>query len=483
MEPRIHAEDTCVTDMWAHAHMGRYILLDRVGQGGMGVVYRAHDPHLQRHVAVKLLRAQGGAQSQAARLLREAQAMARLSHPAVVQVYDAGVADGQVFIAMEYVDGTTLLRWLHDQPHTWQEALHRFLAAGHGLAAAHAAGVVHRDFKPGNVLLSQSGRVVVGDFGLARPIEAHRVMPHDSVSAARGDRSGEETGGPARPTGLVDGRRPSSCAELASVTLTITGPVLGTPKYMAPEQRDAGLVDARADQFSFCVALAEALYLAGAPDRLFDVLGRGLETDPAQRFATMDELLAALEWARMEPAPVSTPRRWGRARTYLAGAVALAAVAWIARGAVGGVAPASRAAAAQEPAAAAIETLSPREVRALEVARTAAARKDDAPEATVQALDHTPALDQPRAPDQHRALDHHQSLAQTPGHEPAAGPRADRSATAPHRRSATRHRARPARSRRPAGADRTRRPGSASRRHSPEKEDPDGLIRDLWTSS
>lgn len=276
--------------------VGRYMLLDRLGVGGMGVVFSAYDPELDRKVALKLLRT-GTARSQErqARMLREAQAMARLQHPHVLAVFDAGSFGDEVFIAMELVEGSTLTQWLAAQRRSWREVLKVFLGAGRGLAAAHAAGLVHRDFKPDNVLMSKDGRVRVTDFGLARGL--------DSV---------EPTAAAALP--------PGELKELG--VLTRTGALLGTPAYMAPEQLLGHAVDARTDQFSFCVALYEALYgkrpFSGdtwealrenvlghkvrstpkgvsVPLWLHRVLLRGLSPKPEERFPSMEALLTQLE--------------------------------------------------------------------------------------------------------------------------------------------------------------------------------------------
>jgi eukaryotic-like serine/threonine-protein kinase len=222
------------------SQVGRYILLKQLGKGGMGVVYSAYDPDLDRKVALKLLRPDAGTDSEEARarLLREAQAMARVSHPNVIPVFDVGIWGDQVFLAMEIVDGGTLASWLKAKPRSWREVLERFLAAGQGLQAAHAAGLVHRDFKPANVLVSQAGRVFVTDFGLARKLgeEPPEVLPEQAQLLLPPENRMLET------------------------TLTETGMVMGTPNYMSPEQfRDAEL-DARSDQFSFCVALYWGLY-------------------------------------------------------------------------------------------------------------------------------------------------------------------------------------------------------------------------------
>ncbi|MDC0675194.1 serine/threonine-protein kinase [Nannocystis radixulma] len=276
------------------ARVGRYVVMSLLGAGGMGVVYAAHDPELGRPVALKLLRPHpdGPRRELEDRLRREAQAMARLSHPNVAAIHDVGRIGDRIFIAMELIRGQTLAAWLRAAPRSRQEILARFLLAGRGLAAAHAAGLVHRDFKPENVLVSDDGQVRVVDFGLARA-------------------SGDEPLAITAPS--VDG------TQLAD--LTATGAVLGTPSYMAPEQHAGRPAEARSDQFSFCVALYTALYgqrpfagdtveslaLAVRDGRLAPVprgarvprhlrrpLLRGLAVAPADRFPTMDALLAAL---------------------------------------------------------------------------------------------------------------------------------------------------------------------------------------------
>jgi eukaryotic-like serine/threonine-protein kinase len=279
--------------------LGRYVISRVLGVGGMGVVYAAEDPRLGRKVALKLLRptlADSEGERQA-RLLREAQAMARLSHPNVLPVFDLGTEGGQVFLAMELVEGSTLAAWLKEHERPWRQVLGLFLEAGRGLAAAHRAGLVHRDFKPANVLVGTDGRPRVTDFGLVR------------VGAAE-----ESAQAPA----------PMPGDELA---LTQAGAVPGTPAYMSPEQLAGRPVDARGDQFSFCVALYEALYgvrpfAADAPPesrwtlrrperdpRLLTsvkaALDRGLALEPAERFASMDALLEALVQA-----PRSSRRWW-----------------------------------------------------------------------------------------------------------------------------------------------------------------------------
>jgi formylglycine-generating enzyme required for sulfatase activity/tRNA A-37 threonylcarbamoyl transferase component Bud32 len=282
------------------ARIGRYLIIERVGSGAMGVVYGAYDPELDRKIALKLLKGRELGQEDAARarLLREAKAMARLAHQNVIAVHDVGVVDGQVFLAMEFLGGGTLKSWLAARPRRWREVLDVFIAAGRGLAAAHAAGLVHRDFKPENVLLDKEGRPRVVDFGLARE------------ATAAPDGSGAVT--------LAAAERSGSHLE----TLTRTGAIMGTPAYMAPEQITGEPTDERTDQFSFCVALYEALYgerpfrgesllrllhnvtegeLEPTPgDRevpawIRRALLRGLRPDPAQRWASMAPLITALE--------------------------------------------------------------------------------------------------------------------------------------------------------------------------------------------
>ena len=284
------------------ASVGRYVVLDPLGAGGMGVVYAAYDPELDRKVAIKLLHpAPGGRQSTEGRtrLLREGQALAKLSHPNVVAVHDVGAVDDRVWMAMEFVTGRTLAAWLGEAPRPWPEVLRVMVAAGEGLAAAHDAGLLHRDFKPDNVMIDAGGRVRVMDFGLAR---------------ADLETSGE------RVVETAELAMRSGSISLAS-RVTQAGSIMGTPAYMSPEQFAGRDVDAKSDQFSFCVALWEALYgqrpfkatsfaelaakvLEGERERppagvrvpawLRRVCERGLATAPGQRFASMRELLASL---------------------------------------------------------------------------------------------------------------------------------------------------------------------------------------------
>ena len=303
--------------------IGRYIVLRRLGAGGMGVVYAAYDPQLDRKVALKLLRTgMGLGEGEArARLVREAQAIAQLSHPNVVAVYDVGTAaSGEVYVAMEFVEGDTLTQWLARWDRPWRELLEIFREAGRGLAAAHAVGLLHRDFKPDNVLVGSDGRVRVTDFGLARSLVT----------------------GPSEDSFVG---RPDLAA--LRVTLTATGAVMGTPRYMAPEQLRGGDVGAAADQFGFCVALYEALYgchpIVGdtaakmleegararpppdegtVPAWIAPILLRGLDPHPARRFPSMAALIAELA----PPAPSRSRRTYvavlGAAALVLGGAAA-----------------------------------------------------------------------------------------------------------------------------------------------------------------
>ena len=307
--------------------IGRYVVLRRIGAGGMGVVFAAYDPQLDRRVALKLLRTGNGLREGEARvrLIREAKAIAQLSHPHVVAVYDVGTAaSGEVYVAMEFVEGDTLTQWLHRWERSWRDVLGVFRDAGLGLAAAHGVGLLHRDFKPDNVLVGSDGRVRVSDFGLARSL----VTGSDDA----------------------DAEPPPELASLR-VTLTATGAVMGTPRYMAPEQLQGKDVTAAADQFSFCVALYEALYGAhpfpgdtaakmieegarmrpppdgrGAPGSLTTLLARGLDPVPARRFPSMNALLAELAHA------IAPPRRRlvaivGAAALVLGGAAAATVIA------------------------------------------------------------------------------------------------------------------------------------------------------------
>ncbi|HXU71221.1 MAG TPA: serine/threonine-protein kinase [Polyangia bacterium] len=305
--------------------IGRYVLISSVGQGGMGVVFLAYDPELDRKVALKLLRIGKLGATGKQRLLREAQALARLSHPNVVPVYDVGTLDQQAFVAMEYVEGQTLKRWLKT-PRPWREVVAVMKDAGRGLAAAHAAGLVHRDFKPDNVLIGVDGRVRVVDFGLAREVE-DLSNPSGVTPADRPD--GRPVRFPKLSMEITSERPRDSHHSLSQVTRA--DQIIGTPAYMAPEQVVNRACDDRADQFSFGVTFYEALYrqrpydttdtidgealvtiaakrtgaprsIAAEPPRGSDVpswvqkiVMRALSHDPIHRFPTMDALLAALD--------------------------------------------------------------------------------------------------------------------------------------------------------------------------------------------
>ena len=279
--------------------LGRYVLLDLIGRGGLGQVYTAYDPELDRKVAIKLLRPSNkdvtlGSDAQRW-LMREAQAMAQLSHPNVVPVHDVGTYGDQVFIAMKLVEGGTLRAWLKEQPRDWKAIRDVLYAAGQGLSAAHAAGLVHRDFKPGNLLVDREGTAYVVDFGLARAVAGPpSEQPIDPLTAS--------------PDRLLD------------EDLTETGAIIGTPAYMAPEQLTGREIDPRADQFAFCVTLYEALWRrrpfngrtlgelfeaieAGPPNVeppepvplwLRRAITQGLSAQATDRFADMQSLLLAM---------------------------------------------------------------------------------------------------------------------------------------------------------------------------------------------
>lgn len=267
--------------------LGRFVVLDRVGSGGMATVYAAYDPQLERKVALKVIR---GAEDDAGRerLVREARTMARLAHPHVATVYDVAVVDGSVVIAMEYAAAGTLREWIHRQPRRWTEILDAFVQAARGLCAAHDAGIVHRDFKPENALVADDGRILVTDFGIAR-----------SAGAAT--------------SALRDGERAAQASSVA-----------GTLRYMAPEQLRGSAIDARTDQFSWCVCLFEALYgqhpfvgetaaeiaqatvdgnrRPGVATRsataLMPLLDRGLAVAIDRRYPSLRDLVAAIERRR-----------------------------------------------------------------------------------------------------------------------------------------------------------------------------------------
>lgn len=319
-------------EIGASTVIGRYTVLRTLGAGGMGVVYAARDAELGRDVALKVLREdRGGNAALERRLQREAQAMAKLSHESVVRVFDVGTHNGLVFLAMELVDGVTIAEWVAAEPRTWRQVVDVYRKAGRGLAEAHAAGLIHRDFKPGNVLIDRRGRVKVTDFGLARAIGA--------------------------PSS--DGDEPAAGTPLEE-RLTRDGALVGTPRYMAPEQLARHDATARSDQFSFAVALYEGvagvapfrgqttgsvleeiragrIVTGKMPRWLRRVLVRALAAEPADRFPSMDALLRALDRGRSR-------------NTRIAVAVAILGVAGISAGAAlavgrrGATAPCERAA-------------------------------------------------------------------------------------------------------------------------------------------
>ncbi|MBZ0230872.1 MAG: serine/threonine protein kinase, partial [Deltaproteobacteria bacterium] len=277
------------------AFIGRYKVVDVLGSGGMGVVYRARDPDLDRELAIKVVRSHSGTPRAQERLLEEARAMAKLRHPAVVPVFDIGTTARGVFIVMPMVGGGTFYDWMK-APHPWRQVVERFLAAGRGLAAAHAAGLIHRDFKPRNVLVGERGEVMVADFGIA-----------------------------ARTDDSIDPERASSTPGSAQVSS-----IAGTPAYMAPEQATSATIDARADQYSFCISIWEALCgerpheaetrtqggvalpavatsagRAKAPSWLLAAIARGFSASPDHRWPSMNALLEHIERRLRRPRQIA----------------------------------------------------------------------------------------------------------------------------------------------------------------------------------
>jgi predicted Ser/Thr protein kinase len=279
--------------------IGRFLILGVLGQGGMGQVLSAYDPQLDRKVAIKFVRDLADSPAAIARIKLEAQAMAKVSHPNVVQVYETGEIDGRVFIVMEFVDGATLGEWQERGDHAaageMKKRLGMYLQAAAGLLAAHAGGLIHRDFKPDNVLVGKDGRVRIADFGVARLLQTLEEHPPLSFPSGEGSESGAR--------------------------LTHAGAVMGTPGYMSPEQAAGSEADERSDQFCFCAALYEALYgqrpfdgkkwkdyaehVRSDPPRppppssvplvVEKAILRGLSVDPGARFPSMKELMTALE--------------------------------------------------------------------------------------------------------------------------------------------------------------------------------------------
>ena len=307
--------------------LGKFLLERQLGAGGMGVVWQARDVELDRAVALKVLSSSlSGNTTASVRMVREARAMARLRHPNVINVFDAITIDDRDVIAMELIEGETLASWM-SRRHTREAIVEAVIGAGRGLAAAHTAGMVHRDFKPHNVLVDRSGRVVVTDFGLARAIGEAPEPPTTSEPPSPSDR---------HSMGALDS------------PLTATGTVLGTPAYMAPEQLAGAPANARADQFAFCATAWEALAGQrpfpgdtvpeildafavgqprggdGVPRRLRPVLERGLAVDPDTRWPSIDALLDALLRA------LHRPRRIALAVSVAVGVLAAAAITFVA---------------------------------------------------------------------------------------------------------------------------------------------------------
>ena len=283
--------------------LGRYVVLETLGAGAMGVVYAAYDPQLRRKIALKLLRPDPTPEVQCGsggRLLREAQTVAKLQHPHVIVVHDVGTIGDEVFLAMELIEGGSLHDWLARRPRDWRAVVALMRQVGEGLAAAHAAGLVHRDLKPDNILVDASDRARVTDFGLARATFEPAAEEPGTAAAAASDRPGE-------PALTSSGSARGDAGSGPAATSRIGG-LIGTPAYMAPEQLAGGAADASTDQFSFCVTLHEALYgerpatpaataaMTGrrVPAWVRRIVARGLGATASARFASMTELVAAL---------------------------------------------------------------------------------------------------------------------------------------------------------------------------------------------
>jgi tetratricopeptide (TPR) repeat protein/predicted Ser/Thr protein kinase len=301
--------------------LSHYVLLERLGQGGMGVVYAAYDERLDRKVAIKLLHSSDHEKDRL-RLRREAQSLARLSHPNVVQIYEIGEHEDLDYLVMEMVDGVTLGQWSKASQRAWTEVLVVYSSAGRGLVAAHAKGIIHRDFKPTNAMVRADGQGLVMDFGLAR--HSDRALSLREAGVEPPDREwgpGSERGAEQDSDLRSRSSPPLGFVTEAELGLTRVGAVMGTLGYMAPEQARGQVADARSDQFSFCAALWEALYgrrpfgastldryvrnvltrklrlpeRSEVPSWLRIRLERGLAADPRQRWKSMDDLLDALQ--------------------------------------------------------------------------------------------------------------------------------------------------------------------------------------------
>ena len=342
--------------------VGRYVLIRRLGAGGMGVVFAAYDPQLDRRVAIKLLRADvlaaPGSGRARERTLREARALARLVHPGIVAVHDAGFHRGELYIVMELVEGESLRDWLEPSPRTVAEIIDVFRQAAIGLGAAHAQQMIHRDFKPDNVLIGRDGRVRVADFGLVHIADGgSTVTGQPETIGPASVRTTLVPSVPAMPSGASDAVTVApGLARLAlagTPLLTVTGAFMGTPMFMAPEQLDGGAIDPRVDQFAFGITLWSALYgappwseselgprrkamAAGPPDEpdaaraipawLRAIVRRTLAPTPADRFPSMAAVVAALDRGRARKHRVTLAVGAGAVAVVLGAAVALGAV-------------------------------------------------------------------------------------------------------------------------------------------------------------
>lgn len=297
------------TSLRLEARIGRFSLLEVIGSGGMGVVYAAHDPERDEKVALKIVRPALWAEQQPginqARLLREGGVLAHLDHPNIVKLHESGVHEDEVFVVMEFIEGPTLEQWAAAAPRSWSSIAEIYMAAGDGLAAAHARGLVHRDFKPQNVLVGPDGVPRVVDFGLARPIDTAIFGASDGASKASDPR--------------------------VEYSLTATGFVTGTPAYMAPELLVGADATPSSDTYAFCTALLEALSreqsddetpTSEVPGELLDALLRGIAVVPEDRWPSLDELLETLRGI----VRAHDPSRLRRRRLVLALALVLALV-------------------------------------------------------------------------------------------------------------------------------------------------------------
>ena len=335
------------------ASIGRYVVLEELGKGGMGAVYAAYDPELDRRVAVKLLGTRISTNGRK-RFEREARALARLSHPNVVQVYDAGAHEGQVFAAMELVEGQTLKDWCKSEPTpSWRQVLRCYLDAARGLAAAHEKGLIHRDVRPANLLIGEDGRVRVADFGLAMAFQYGAPGDDSKDNPTPDDGQQSLDSAPAVSLSLSSSSSvPSSGSSHLEVRLeerfTQTGTLVGTLPFMAPEQHLGTNVGPAADQYSLCVSLYQGLYgqlpfpipkrkqnaihwlakkqlaefVAPAdtevPAWLHGVLCRGMSPEPESRYPSVQALIAALE---------DDPTQRRRARVRMAAFASICAIA------------------------------------------------------------------------------------------------------------------------------------------------------------